>query len=528
MVNIKRYVLAILVIMSCLPMVISYTPTMATTMANNTATSSFCVRYDPSTSNWSQSFTDYVGCINKDNNTLYGIGIRFSAVTIPQGAIINSARLVVTSSGVYSTDTVSSRIQGEDENSAAAFSTVADYFLRSDTSNYTYWNNIAHWAAGAEYASPDISGVVSEIVNRAGWVWGNNMVIYWRDHYSLSSQSNYMPPNIRGGASYKLVVDYTSSPTATTPVITTQSANDVSSTTTILNAFINSDGNDTHDVAVRFGFDTISHPANFNLYSNITSWSTSNYSSGTVAVYILTGLTPSTAYFFNVQGQNSAGTATGTQAQFVTGDALTALAPSNFVLQPLSTSINLQWTNPAGFSESRLYYDSGSIPSSNSTGALLYSGSGNYYIHTGLTSGTTYGYRLYGYDASGIWSASTFGIVTTTGTAASVALIAPPQPSNWFIDTDYTTQNKTFYYPIVNNIADSLSMPRNSAWATWAYGIAMFFGFLIWSASRSMVAVTLAVVVGVWLGSAQHLIPFVAALLVLVFGIAIIAVRERL
>lgn len=527
MYKIKQYVLAILVIMACVPTVICYAPTQATTMANNTATSLVSVHYTPA--GWTTG-SNYVGCV-RSNDTQYSMGIRFSAVPIPQGSTINSAYLVVTSSGNYIQDTVNSIIMGEDADTAAVFAgTYVDYDGRTKTSATVSWNGIEHWTLGSEYVSPNIATVVSEVVNRAGWVTGNNMVLFWDDRAKMSSQSDYMPSNVRGGSVYKLVVDYTAATAVTSPELTTKEASNIGGSTAVLNALVNDDGNDPNNVAVRFGYDTLTHAANFAAYGTITSWSTSNYTTSELATSILTGLTPATTYFFNVQAQNSAGTVIGSEMQFVTGTAVTTLAPSNLIILPASTSTSLQWTKPAGFSEVKLYYKSGSIPSSNTTGTLLYSGSNDYYTHSSLTSGTTYGYLIYGYEPSAtpVWSATTSGIITTKGTSTSTALTTPTTPTNWFISTDYTRQNQTFVYPIVNNIADSLSMPRNTAWVTWALAVCMFLGFLIWSASRSMVATTLAVCVGVLIGSAQGLIPNIMSLFIIVFGFAVIAVRERL
>jgi hypothetical protein len=528
MFRIKQYILAVLVIMACLPTVISYTPVQATAMANNTATS--LVSIHNTTAGWIVGGSNYVGCVTS-NNTQYSMGIRFSAVPIPQGSTINSAYLLVTSSGTYAQDTVSSIIMGEDADTAAAFAgTYLDYDGRSKTSASVSWYGIDHWALGTQYASPDIATVVSEVVNRAGWTTGNNMVLFWDDRAKASSQSTYMPANVRGGSTYILMVDYTSPTAVIVPEITTTGASNLGSTTAVLNALLNDDGNDPNGAAVRFGYDTITHAGNFALYGTITAWSTSNYTSSDVIASVLTGLTPTTPYFFNVQSQNSAGVVEGLEMQFVTGTTVTTLTPSNFVLSPQSTSIGMQWVKPSGFSEVKLYFKSGSIPSSNTTGTLLYSGSNDYYTHSSLLSGSTYGYLLYGYEPSAtpVWSSTTSGIVTTKGTSTSTPLATPTTPTDWFLETDYTTQSATFVYPIVNNIADSLSMPRNTAWVTWALGVCMFLGFLIWSASRSMVAVTIAVVVGVWIGQAQHLIPLVILLFVLVFGLSIIAIKERI
>lgn len=509
--------------MACVPAVICYTPTQATTMANNTATSLESIHSTPA--GWTTG-SNYVGCV-MSNDTQYSMGIRFSAVPIPQGSTINSAYLVVTSSGNYIQDTVSAIIQGEDVDSAAVFAgTYADYNGRTKTSATVSWFGVEHWTIGSEYVSPNISTVVSEVVNRAGWVTGNNMVLFWDDRAKMSSQSDYMPANVRGGSVYKLVVDYTAATTVTNANVTTKDASTIGSGSAALNAYIDSDGNDPNNVAVRFGYSNVS-TALFSNYLWFTSWSSANYSTGEVYAASASPLLPSSTYYYNTQAQNSVGYTYGVEQVFITPGASTTVSPSNFILLPLTTSVDIQWTKPSGYSNSRLYFKVGGVPSSNITGTLLYSGDETQYTHTGLTSGTTYGYLLYGYEG-GSWSLATSGTVTTKGTSTSTALSTPTTPTNWFISTDYTRQNQTFVYPIVNNIADSLAMPRNTAWVTWALAVCMFLGFLIWSASRSMVATTLAVCVGVLIGSAQGLIPNIMSLFIIVFGFAVIAVRERL
>lgn len=523
----KRLLTIALFIIAFSPIIL-YAPVSATAMTNNTATSNFSIRQNPVTSVWSQGVFNYVGCINGSNDTKYGIGIRFENPNIPQGAVINSAYLVVTSSGTYNQDTVNSIIQGEDTDTAAIFSTIANYQGRTRTIASVNWNGIPDWVLGSDYVSGDISTVIEEIVSRAGWVQAvSDMVLFWDDHSASSSQGSYVSPIVRGGTSYKLVVNYTSANAIIVPEISTKDASNVGSTTSILNAYINDDGNDLNNVSVRFGYDTITHAANFAAYGTIGAWSSSNYTTNELAISVLTGLNPSTTYFFNAQGQNSAGTVTGTEQQFVTPAAVTTLSPSNLVILPSSSSVDLRWTNPSGYSESRVYYKVGAIPSSNTTGTLLYSGTNSYCTQPSLTPGTTYGYVVYGYE-NGVWSSSSTGIITTKGAATGVGLTTPTTPFNWIMETDYNTMNQTFFFPIVNNLADSLSMPRDTAWITWALGLSMFFGFVVWSASRSMVAIVGAVIVGVVLGWSQHIVPLYMAFLVLLFGISIIVIRERM
>jgi len=279
----KRIILALLYIMAIMPIIVMPSPTYATTMANNTATSNFSIRQNPTTSVWSQGTFNYVGCVNGSNDTKYGIGIRFSAVPIPQGATIDAAYLIVTSAGTYAQDTVNSIIQGGDADSAAAFATVADYQARTRTSAYEPWLGIDHWTAGVEYQSEDISAVVEEIVDRAGWVSGNNMVIFWDDHNAASSQGSYVPAIVRGGASYKLMVEYTAATAVSYCNVTTKDASGIGSGSAVFNAYIDEDGDDPNGVAVQFGYSNVS-TALFSNYLWFTSWSTANYTEGEAAV----------------------------------------------------------------------------------------------------------------------------------------------------------------------------------------------------------------------------------------------------
>ncbi len=49
------------------------------------------------------------------------------------------------------------------------------------------WDNIPAWTQDTEYQSPDISAIVQEIVNQAGWVSGNHLVLFWDDHEGRST-----------------------------------------------------------------------------------------------------------------------------------------------------------------------------------------------------------------------------------------------------------------------------------------------------------------------------------------------------
>ena len=146
-----------------------------------------------------------------------GFGARFLNVTIPKGATITAASLIITSRYAASGATCNARVSAEDVDDAAAFSTEADFNTRFNTHTTARidWDAIAAWSVdeeGADTTSPDIKTVIQEIVDRAGWVSGNDIVIFCEDFDARSSNGA-----LRNGYSYdlstskapKLHVEYT-------------------------------------------------------------------------------------------------------------------------------------------------------------------------------------------------------------------------------------------------------------------------------------------------------------------------------
>lgn len=119
-------------------------------------------------------------------------GFRFQAVPIPQGATILSATLELCGYSNLSTTVVRTRIRGEDVDDAAAFSNQANWDTRfpgNVTAAQVDWDGIGAWAADSWYTSPDISAVIQEIVDRGGWVTGNDLVIFWDDYDDRSDHN---------------------------------------------------------------------------------------------------------------------------------------------------------------------------------------------------------------------------------------------------------------------------------------------------------------------------------------------------
>lgn len=115
--------------------------------------------------------------------------LRFTGVTIPQGATIDSATLTVYSNanmgGATANDKV--RVHGEDVDNASQIAGAADALARYanlTTANvdwYVWQANGPLAGADQPVESPDVKAVVQEIVNRASWASGNAMLFFIED-----------------------------------------------------------------------------------------------------------------------------------------------------------------------------------------------------------------------------------------------------------------------------------------------------------------------------------------------------------
>ncbi|TLD40495.1 MAG: putative extracellular protein [Candidatus Jettenia ecosi] len=108
------------------------------------------------------------------------VGMRFTGVNIPKDAAIMNAYIQFKADEIHSGAT-SLSIQGEAANNAAQFTSVdGNISSRPGTTAAVSWSPAA-WLtkgeAGLNQRTPNISSVIQEIVNRAGWSGGNSLVI---------------------------------------------------------------------------------------------------------------------------------------------------------------------------------------------------------------------------------------------------------------------------------------------------------------------------------------------------------------
>lgn len=104
-------------------------------------------------------------------------GVRFRNVQIAQGTVLSNAIIRFTAGSTGST-AMNVDIIGEDVDSAAAFSTYADFASRALTTATVSWVFSTAWVSGNKYNTPSITSIVNEILARSGWTAGNDLVIF--------------------------------------------------------------------------------------------------------------------------------------------------------------------------------------------------------------------------------------------------------------------------------------------------------------------------------------------------------------
>lgn len=101
----------------------------------------------------------------------------FTGVTIPQGATIVSATIAFKQGSDFGTTAVEFNIKGNAVDSASAPTSNSDGRSKTRTSASVNWQPPSWVSEGTVETSPDISAVIQEIVNRAGWASGNALQI---------------------------------------------------------------------------------------------------------------------------------------------------------------------------------------------------------------------------------------------------------------------------------------------------------------------------------------------------------------
>jgi len=136
------------------------------------------------------------------------VGMRFTGVTIAQGETITNAYIQFEVDETYANAAASLTIRGQDIDDAPGFTTATNNITSRTTTTASVawsppvWNTVDE--AGTDQRTPDMTAIIQEIVDRGGWVSGNDIVIIINGTGSRTAESY----NGEAGAAALLHIEY--------------------------------------------------------------------------------------------------------------------------------------------------------------------------------------------------------------------------------------------------------------------------------------------------------------------------------
>jgi hypothetical protein len=148
------------------------------------------------------------------------VGLRFTGVTVPEGATIVSA-YVQFQTRVATSNTANFTIQGEASDNASRFTTTArNISSRPRTTAAASWSP-APWTvvgeAGVDQRTTDLSAILQEIINRPGWTSGNAIVLI------ITGTGRRVAEAFEGANAPELHIEYIVSGTTTVAAVVSSS-----------------------------------------------------------------------------------------------------------------------------------------------------------------------------------------------------------------------------------------------------------------------------------------------------------------
>ncbi|MGE3651483.1 MAG: pilus assembly protein, partial [Reyranellaceae bacterium] len=132
------------------------------------------------------------------------LGVRFTNIAIPQGAVIKHAHIEFVAAATSATDIIAPvfEIRGHKLTDAPTFANSGDKIDgRNKTTEMVEWSgtDLGAWVQNASYSTPDLTKVVQEMVDQSGWC-GNNAMSFEVKAISgdtdarVAYSSDYVPP----------------------------------------------------------------------------------------------------------------------------------------------------------------------------------------------------------------------------------------------------------------------------------------------------------------------------------------------
>lgn len=302
----------------------------------------------------------------------------------------------------------------------------------------------------------------------------------------------------------------------TDPAVTTNPATYVLVSSARLNGLLSSDGGEACNVGFEYSL--------WNGSAWGTAVATANQSkvSGETFFNDLSGLANSSTYRFRALAGNSHTTVYGAYINFST--TTTVYPPTNMLCSPHSTSIDLSWTKGVNSVNTSIRWKTGGYPTDISDGTGLPNQSGGSYSHTGLASGTSYYYRLWGVDGTVISTTNSTLICTTLAPISNTSTVTPPTvPDNWAGAVDDSELAVLPIYGVGNEIADTINVPHPTFWMWSGIGFIILLSIVVYARTKNLfLTVLLATVVMVALGVLK-VVPLLTVAIFLLGVFALIA-----
>jgi hypothetical protein len=137
----------------------------------------------------------------------YMSAARFTGVNIPRSASVTNAVLKIQSIDQGLSGTVYGQIRSEASDDTVDFSSryIASASLNSAAVN---WDHTSAWSANTWYTSPNIASVVQPVLNRTGWLHGNDLTIFYRTRANSNQTRSFASFNSSPSAAPVLEVTY--------------------------------------------------------------------------------------------------------------------------------------------------------------------------------------------------------------------------------------------------------------------------------------------------------------------------------
>lgn len=312
------------------------------------------------------------------------------------------------------------------------------------------------------------------------------------------------------------------------PSINTDNATLVRVHTARLNATVDDDGGEACTVQFAYAQTAAGPFANYAAIAaaGSTADATGTWETGQRPYIDINSLVAGTGYTFMASITNTVSTQYGSQDRFVTEPTINA--PTGVTVICDDDSISLIWTIGDGSTNTLVRSKMGTYPTNTSDGTEVYFGPGASVEYTGLDSGTSYYFMLWG-ESGGNYSSDNITILGTTTALAggTVTYDAPNVLNEWFAAPDYTKMQNTPIYGLGNWWADAVKMPRNTWWFLMAMGIATLAGVGTYAISHKIPIAIIVVAIIIIASSFAGIAPMWIAFVLIMVDVAILVVGER-